>query len=171
MTLTRIEQPVSQSTASTATAITSLLPALENTEESYKEVASAQPPKAMFNLGSYQWKNRLLLVFAPTENSPAYQSQMQLLQKQAAGLNDRDLLVIELFKEGKSRINNQVIDDSAVAQLRNRFNISSEEFSVILVGNDGTQKRRDKSPVAPDIVFKQIDAMPMRRQEMQQRRS
>lgn len=171
MTLTRIEQPVAQSTASTATAITSLLPHLGNTEQSYKEVASAQPPKAMFNLGSYQWKNRLLLVFSPTENSPNYQQQMQLLQKQAAGLDDRDLLVIELFEEGKSRINNQVIDESAAAQLRNRFNISSEEFSVILVGKDGTQKRRDKSPVAPDIIFKQIDAMPMRRQEMQQQRS
>ncbi|MEP0865496.1 DUF4174 domain-containing protein [Funiculus sociatus GB2-A5] len=170
MTLTRIEQPVAQSAGSTATAITSLLP-LENTEQSYKEVASAQPPKPMFNLGSYQWKNRLLLVFAPTESSPNYQQQMQLLQRQAAGLNDRDLLVIELFKEGESRIENQIIDESTAAQLRNRFNITSEEFSVILVGKDGTQKRRDKSPVTPDIIFKQIDAMPMRRQEMQQRRS
>ncbi|MBD0263346.1 MAG: DUF4174 domain-containing protein, partial [Tolypothrix sp. Co-bin9] len=42
-----------------------------------------------FDLKSYQWKNRLLLVFAPEENSPAYQKQMQLFQAQQADFSER----------------------------------------------------------------------------------
>jgi hypothetical protein len=56
-----------------------------------------------FDLKSYQWKKRLLLVFAPAENSPAYQKQMQLFQAQQAAFSERDLLLVEIFTEGRSR--------------------------------------------------------------------
>ena len=43
---------------------------------------------------------------------------------------------------------------------------SKENFRVILVGKDGGVKRQDTTPVRATTIFEQIDAMPMRQQEM-----
>jgi hypothetical protein len=119
----------------------------------------------MLNLQSYQWKNRLLLVSAPSENTPEYQQQMQLFSDQTAAFADRDLLLIELFSNGTSRINGNTINSEDVSQVKQQFDIGNE-FSIILVGKDGTAKRRETTPVEPTAIFQQIDAMPMRQQEM-----
>ncbi|WP_089129706.1 DUF4174 domain-containing protein [Tolypothrix sp. NIES-4075] len=119
-----------------------------------------------FDLKSYQWKNRLLLVFAPDENNPAYQKQMQLFQGQQADFSERDLLLVEILTEGTSRASGEAIDEADVVKVRSRFQ-SPEDFRVILVGKDGTQKRSDSKPVEAKVIFNEIDAMPMRQQEMQ----
>jgi len=117
--------------------------------------------KNTMNLNSYQWKNRLLLVFAPSENHAAYQQQMRLFEGQKASFDERNLLVIDVLTEGANRVEPQ-----EAAKIRAQFNISHEEFRVVLVGKDGTSKRRDNSPVSPKVIFETIDAMPRRRQEM-----
>lgn len=99
----------------------------------------------------------------------AYKQQMQLLEGQKANLDHRDLLVIKLLAAGTSSIDSQPIDPTDVTQLRSRFNLDRDEFSVILVGKDGTEKRREQTPVELADIFTQIDAMPMRQQEMKQR--
>ncbi|TVP62509.1 MAG: DUF4174 domain-containing protein [Nodularia sp. (in: Bacteria)] len=119
------------------------------------------------NLNSYQWKNRLLLVFAPSENSADYQRQMQLLKGQEAGFPERDLLLIEVFTKGSSRAAGKTIDEADVARIRRQFNIDPQEFQTVLVGKDGRSKRRDQNPVQAEVIFQEIDAMPMRQREMQ----
>ena len=134
--------------------------------------AIASTPKTVknknmaLNLKSYQWKNRLLLVFAPSENSPAYQKQMQLFQTQQADFSERDLLLVEILTEGTSRASGKVIDEADVTKVRSRFQVSPQDFRVILVGKDGTVKRKDSKPVEAKVIFNEIDAMPMRQQEM-----
>ncbi len=130
-----------------------------------KDVVPALSNNAMTTLDDYKWKNRLLLVFAPKEDA-AYQDQMQLFKEQQPGFNERDLLVVHLLAEGTSFINNQPIDAQLATQIRERFNVAQQEFQVILVGKDGTAKRRDRSPISPEVIFTSIDAMPMRQQEM-----
>ena len=44
------------------------------------------------------------------------------------------------------------------------------EFAAILVGKDGTEKFRSDEPVRPETLFGLIDAMPMRRREVRDRR-
>jgi len=39
-----------------------------------------------------------------------------------------------------------------------------------LVGKDGGVKRSETTPVQATAIFEQIDAMPMRQQEMQERK-
>lgn len=132
-------------------------------------VANVGDTTVAFDLKSYQWENRLLLVFAPSQNSATYQRQMQLFKRQQAGFKERDLLLVELLTEGKSYASEQAIDEADVAKVRSRFNVSPQDFRVILVGKDGTAKHRDSNPVEPEVIFKKIDAMPMRRQEMRER--
>lgn len=119
-----------------------------------------------FHLNSYQWKNRLLLVFAPSESSESYQQQIQLFQEQKAGFSERDLVVVEMFTENVGRVENKTLDQADVAQVRKQFNIAPQEFRTILIGKDGTSKLSDNQPVKPEVIFQKIDAMPMRQQEM-----
>lgn len=122
---------------------------------------SVKAKNMMQSLDSYQWKNRLLLVFAPSENNAEYQQQMQLFQGQKANFAERNLLIIELLTEGSSSV-----DAQEATKIRERFKVNPKEFRIVLVGKDGTAKRREQSPVSPQSIFETIDAMPMRRQEM-----
>lgn len=119
-----------------------------------------------FNLSSQKWQNRVLLVFAPSVDNLSYQQQMQILQEQKNGFTDRDLVLVQVLATDKSYANGQPIDESSAAKLRDRFGVDQENFQVILVGKDGGVKRQDTTPVQVEAIFEQIDAMPMRQQEM-----
>ena len=125
---------------------------------------------ASFDLDQYQWKNRLLLVFAPSAKSPPYENQMRLLEGAGPELKDRDLKVLHLLLEGDNRIDDQALPPDAARQLRARFDVGEEAFILILIGKDGTEKRRDDAPLQPEALFEQIDAMPMRQRELQERK-
>lgn len=120
------------------------------------------------DLSNYLWENRLLLVFAPSEADPNYQQQMQSFEATQAGFADRDLLLIELLADGNSHLNDEAIAQEDVEAVRSRYGAAPEDFTVILIGKDGTQKRQDIEPVSAEAIFSEIDAMPMRQREMQQ---
>ena len=122
-----------------------------------------------FSLDAFQWKNRLLLVFAPDRANPAYQSQLRLLEQQQAELVDRNLLVIQVLAAGESVAAGQSINPATAAQLRQQFDVQPDQFCLILVGKDGTEKRRDAQPTLPATLYSQIDAMPMRQREMREK--
>lgn len=131
-------------------------------------VSMTQTPQP-FNLAAQQWKHRVLLVFAPSEQSPAYQQQQRLWQGQDAEVHDRDLLPIEVLATGTSRANGTAIATDSANALRQQFGIAPTEFAVILVGKDGTEKQRHSTPVEPATIFSTIDAMPMRQQEIRRK--
>lgn len=111
----------------------------------------------------------MLLVFAPSVDNHSYQQQMQLFDQHQNSFKDRDLVLIQVLATNKSYANGQLIDESSAANLRNHFRVDKENFRVILVGKDGGVKRSDTTPVPATAIFEQIDAMPMRQQEMQER--
>ncbi len=124
--------------------------------------------RTSLDLSAYQWENRLLLLFAPTSQNDAYQQQVTYLSGHEAGLEDRDLIVFHLFHNEPSRVGDDTVTPDAVAKLRAEMQVRSEEFSLLLVGKDGTVKRRSAEPVATEDLFAQIDGMPMRQREMRE---
>ncbi len=122
-----------------------------------------------FSLSSQKWKNRVLLVFAPSSSHRTYQQQMQLFEQHQRDFANRDLVLVQVLAQGPSYANGEPIDSSTVAHLRDRFGVSKEDFRVVLVGKDGGTKRSDSSPVKANTIFGEIDAMPMRQQEMRER--
>jgi hypothetical protein len=124
-----------------------------------------------FNLSDYQWQHRIVLIFAPSERSPAYQQQMQQWTADQDGIRDRDLKLVEVLGTGESRADGRPMQPASAERLRQQFGVGPEDFVVILVGKDGTEKQRSQSPVEPTMLFRTIDAMPMRQQEMRSRRS
>ncbi len=122
-----------------------------------------------FNLSSQKWQNRVLLIFAPSVDNHRYQQQMQVFNQHQNDFKDRDLVLVQVLAKDKSYANGQLIDESSAANLRNRFGVDKENFRVILIGKDGGVKRQETTPVQATAIFEQIDAMPMRQQEMQER--
>ena len=46
-----------------------------------------------------------------------------------------------------------------------RFHVGDNEFTVVLIGKDGGEKLRSRSPVSMERLIEVIDAMPMRQKE------
>jgi len=119
-----------------------------------------------FDLDAYQWKNRILLVFAPSSDADAYKRQTREFEGQEDGIADRDLIVLELFENGGSRLGNTPLSERVATLMRRQFGVEAGKFSIVLIGKDGTVKLRSPGPISVSEIFSLIDAMPMRKREM-----
>lgn len=121
---------------------------------------------AGFDLQSYQGKKRLLLLFVPEPSSTEYVQQWQLLYTRHADLEDRDLVVISLFEEEVGDVDGEPVEPEEADTLRAQFRVKMGMAAALLIGKDGTEKRRFPMPVDPEALFRLIDSMPMRKDEM-----
>ena len=106
-------------------------------------------------LEPYRNRNRVLLIFAPSPANKAYLEQKRLLERAEDGLQERDVVVLELLEGEQARA------------LRDDFSVSENVFAVVLIGKDGGEKERFLEPAQPGTLFNIIDQMPMRRREME----
>ncbi|MEN9935927.1 MAG: hypothetical protein RLZZ387_2506 [Chloroflexota bacterium] len=118
------------------------------------------------DLGRYQWRNRLLLLFAPAADDPLFVVQQDELAAHRSGLAERGLLVFVLFATADGEGDSQVVSPAQAADLRTRFGVSTNSLTVLLIGKDGTEKLRSGRVVPAADLFGLIDSMPMRRDEM-----
>jgi hypothetical protein len=103
-------------------------------------------------LDQYLWKNRPVLLFAPSERDEAYGLQMETLAADKSGLAERHIVVLsDVSAHGGS-------------QLREALEIDG--FEIVLIGKDGGVKLRSKTPLDVEKLYAVIDSMPMRRREM-----
>jgi len=130
---------------------------------------STSGQKIDFNPNNYRWQHRLVLLFAPSQSSTAYQQQIKTWQAHRVGVSDRDLKLVEVLATGESRVDGQPITATSAESLRQQYKIAVNDFVVILVGKDGTAKQRSRTPFDLTVLFRTIDAMPMRQQEMHSR--
>ncbi len=122
------------------------------------------------DLSEFQWKNRLLFLIAPDSNHPEFKKLQHDIARQPEEVKDRDLVIFEIFEQGESRINTAAVDRQTADSFRDRFGIAKNEFTLILVGKDGGVKLKRKGYVSLATVFELIDSMPMRQNEMRQRK-
>ncbi len=87
---------------------------------------------------------------------------------QKSEVEDRDLAVFSVLAQGPSQMNTTAIDRQEADSIRDRFGISPNAFSLILIGKDGGIKLKRSDPVDLTEIFELIDSMPMRRNEIQQ---
>jgi hypothetical protein len=122
--------------------------------------------KDSIDLRKYQWKNRLLLLFAPSPHEADYAKLKQDLSSQAEEVRDRDLLVFHILASGETKLGNVSLSESSGDYLREKFFIKSGVLTTLLIGKDGGVKLRSQGPVELEEIFSLIDAMPMRQREM-----
>jgi hypothetical protein len=117
-------------------------------------------------MAEHRWSHRLLFVFAPSPHDERFKQQVARLSNASDGMSERDLLLVSVVTGGPSQANGRPLTTGAAQRLRERFNIAPPAFRIVLVGKDGTEKRRDEAPVSARSLFDTIDAMPMRQREM-----
>jgi hypothetical protein len=128
------------------------------------------PKEALsMDLTQFQWKNRLLFLFAEDANDPFFKNLQSQIMAQKAEVDDRDLIVFELPATGPARMGPTPLDRQQADSIRTHFDIPSNTFSLILVGKDGGIKLKREDRVDLSDVFGLIDSMPMRQGEMQRK--
>jgi hypothetical protein len=127
------------------------------------------PEEALaMDLSQFQWKNRLLFLFAPDGNHPLFKNLKRQIMAQKTEVEDRDLVVFEVLAQGPSLMNTTPMDRQQVDSIRNHFAVPQDTFRLILVGKDGGIKLKRDVQVNLKAVFELIDSMPMRQNEMRQ---
>jgi hypothetical protein len=115
-------------------------------------------------LEKYQWKNRLLVVFTPSENSDLLTQQLELWQNAQDGLEERDLLYWIVTPD-------KVVSPDGQSYSPQKFHsywkVEDKKFEVLLIGKDGGVKLRQNELLQNAKLFAIIDAMPMRKREME----
>ncbi len=86
-------------------------------------------------------RQRVLVISTPSKADPRFLKQQSLLTPRSATFRERDLVV----------------------------KVKPGEFQVSLIGKDGHVAFSSREPVTQGEIFARIDAMPMRRDEMQRR--
>ena len=123
----------------------------------------------MIDLKDYRWKNRIILIFAPSATDPGYRSLNREIQTQRAEIIDRDLRIFHILEEGESRLEESSLDTGSVDSLRDSFSPHTGQLTVVLIGKDGGEKLRQVDWVSLAEIFGLIDTMPMRQEEMRNR--
>jgi len=121
------------------------------------------------DLDMYRWKNRLLLVFSPSDTDQTYLELQHALGRAGDKLQDRDMVVFRLFASGRGKTDEACLGKDEVRSLYQRFDVPDHPLTVILLGKDGGEKARQVGQFDLQAIFDRIDAMPMRQREMRQR--
>ena len=128
-------------------------------------VLSARTAPNPTTLGQLRDRYRPLLLFAARPDDPSLLAQMTKLKDVAAGLAERDVLVIAIPYKDPSPTDVSLSAADALAARRS-FHVAPEDFTAILLGKDGGEKYRSRKPISFEKLRDTIDSMPMRKQEM-----
>lgn len=130
--------------------------------------ATLAMPDPALAMSKYRWKNRPLLVFAPNAESAKLARQRALLERRIGAMRERDMVLIYVIA---NRVVTRLGRDPgrSAAALRRRFGVARNGFRTVLVGKDTGTKLSSRAPVPAQRIFRLIDSMPMRRNEMRRR--
>ena len=121
------------------------------------------------SLQQHQWEDRIILIFADSEDNEFYQEQLQHLQANEAELKDRDLVVYRILDQKAFQPGGKPMERDWADALRSSYQGEEKSFLFVLIGKDGGVKLRSNREVEVKKLFALIDGMPMRRAEMRKR--
>ncbi|MEK1896512.1 MAG: DUF4174 domain-containing protein [Rhizobium sp.] len=124
---------------------------------------------AIASLEQFQWRNRVLVVFADKKNARAARQENQLLANRDA-LQERDMVVVKITS-GSVRVlfgAGENLDAAAIAGEVGGPTVG--EFAAFLVGKDGTVKLKVSDPITSGELFAIIDGMPVRAAEVAEKK-
>jgi hypothetical protein len=113
-------------------------------------------PADMSDLSEFRWEKRPVVVFADSENDPAFIEQMEFLEDEIEELLVRDVVVL--------------VDTDPAARSPLRLRMRPRGFMLVLVGKDGGIKLRKPFPWDVREITRSIDKMPMRQREIREQK-
>ena len=115
-------------------------------------------------LTELQGTSRVLIVFAPNSNSASFLRQLQLIERHAYELTERNTVVIPVSLVGAephfSGENLPLATSDEQASARNRFHVLPSDFLVVLLSQDGTEQIRSANPLDIHELTAKLDSLP-----------
>jgi Domain of unknown function (DUF4174) len=105
-------------------------------------------------LTAQQSNYRRILIFAPDSSNISLKTQNQIFKKSDSGCVERNIIVENHIFKSKSH------------KIFDKYQISTQDFTIILIGKDGFVKLRSKEIVSAERIYALVDAMPMRKDEL-----
>ncbi len=131
--------------------------AAESAAERWRADKSTVFDAAEVTLDEFLWLARPVVVFAETDRNPDFQRQVDLLKARMGELVERDVVVIT--------------DADPASDTALRRKLRPRGFMLAVIGKDGQVKLRKPSPWDVREITRSIDKMPLRQQEIRDRRS
>lgn len=103
------------------------------------------------------WLARPVVVFADSPNDPRFRQQIDLLRARPEDLAERDVIILT--------------DTDPAAQSALRMRLRPRGFMLVLIGKDGEVELRKPAPWDVREITRSIDKMPLRQQEIEDRRA
>jgi hypothetical protein len=122
-----------------------------------------------FSLQQYKWKNRVLVLSAPSEDDEHFRTQLRELARAPKAFQDRDMILVTLLDDGISIAGDTRLTPGEISATRAALGLSGTGFSVTLIGKDGSAKLSEAMPAPMAEIYALIDNMPMRRREVSAR--
>lgn len=121
-------------------------------------------------LDAYRNKNRVVLISLPSATSAKKFSTM--FSELRKPIDERDMIFIDLSQSATKIPRTVRMTDDQTAELRKLFFREADvnRAAFILIGKDGAEKARQIDALDLTKWFVLIDQMPMRREEMKQRK-
>jgi len=125
--------------------------------------------EAAFTLPQYQWKNRVLVVSAPTEDNKNLREQQNEMALAPEEFADRDMVLVTLLDNAVSTAEGRELATEEAAMTRKALGIRPESFALRLIGKDGSIKFSSETATSMMEIYSLIDSMPMRKIEITDR--
>lgn len=109
------------------------------------------------DIDDFIWLARPVVVFADSPNDPRFRQQIDLLRARPEFLAERDVIILT------------DTDPDAESDLRMR--LRPRGFMLVLIGKDGEVELRKPAPWDIREITRSIDKMPLRQQEVDDRRA
>ncbi len=122
-----------------------------------------------FTLEQYQWKNRVLVVSAPTADDENLREQQNALALSAEEFAERDMVLVTLLDNAESTAADRRLTTEEAATARAALGIRRGSFALRLIGKDGSVKLSRDTATAMTDIYALIDTMPMRQREIPDR--
>lgn len=129
------------------------LTVVERWEADHAQVFDA----ADVTLDELQWIARPLVIFADTPNDPRFRQQLDLLTDRFGELAERDVIVFT--------------DTDPAGESELRLRLRPRGYMMALAAKDGSVAFRKPSPWSVREITRSIDKMPLRQQEIEDRRA
>lgn len=97
---------------------------------------------------------RQVLIFGKSQHPELVEQQLKLLNKDSNALKERDIKII-------------VVENESI--LWKQYKVAPVNYTVLLIGKDGSEKHRTVQILQTADLFSMIDAMPMRQNEMRRK--
>jgi len=119
-----------------------------------------------FALQQYQWRNRVLVVSAPSPDDSNLLEQLAELASTSDEFADRDMVLVTLLDDADAMAGDRKLTRAEVAATRTTLGIRPGSFALQLIGKDGSVKLSARSATSMTEIYALIDSMPMRQREI-----